>query len=147
VRRALATLFVILLLAPFVYSSTPQLWKISRLSVALMTKPWHQRRTIILGPWYADIREIRRIIPEAEYVAVIPRRPEDLDAAVFAIYHLYPRSTRLFRSWPDWQQNQHEGLDRSVPPPSWIVVVNGTKTPALEVTHYVNGEYLKVPLR
>lgn len=145
-RNVLKAAALVALLAPPIYYSAPALYRKAAVATSLLGKPWNQRRTIILGSWYRDIREVRKIVGPDEAIAIIPRRPEDRDVAVFAIYHLYPRAVRLFWSFPDWQRNLHEGVDRSRPPADWIITVNQAQTPMIQLMRHDRGRFEVIPL-
>ena len=102
---------------------------------ALRGRPWNQRRTHVLGPYYRDVRALRRQIPENASVAIIPKDGVDGDIAVHSIYHLYPRSIVLYRSRDAFEQNIRDGeaTPSKLPPPRWVIDVDHRRDPVLQL--------------
>lgn len=142
----LALIVLATLLVSVIPSTLPSLVQTTRLASSFFGKPWNQRRRAIFGDYYSELRKVRAVVPEKAGVALIPRRPEDGDAAMFMVYHLYPRASRVFWSWPAYEKNEHEGLDRSVPPAPWIIEIDQSKRPVLKVFRRTANTYAEVPL-
>ena len=114
-RRLLLAIAAFVLIVPLVIASGPELLKTAQLALSLRGKPWSERRQIVFGA-YADVVAIDRSIPAGEPIALIPRRPEDRDVAMFSVYHFYPRPARVYFSVEEWQK----AGDR----PRWVVFVS-----------------------
>jgi hypothetical protein len=119
VRRLILVIAALVLIVPLVIASGPELLFTTRLALSLRGKPWSERRQIVFGGYYQSIIAVDRAIPPGAAVALIPKRPEDRDVAMFSVYHFYPRSARVYFSVDEWQKAD----DR----PLWIVFVDHAK--------------------
>jgi hypothetical protein len=119
VRRLILLIAALILIVPLVIASAPQLRYTARLGWSLRGKSWDHRRQIVLGGYYSDVMTIRRAISANEAIALIPRRPEDRDVAMFSVYHFYPHPARVYFTVDEWQK----APDR----PRWIVWVDRGK--------------------
>jgi hypothetical protein len=111
------------LIVPLVIASAPQLLYTTRLAWSLRGKSWDQRRQIVFGDYYPATVAISRTVPADEIIALIPKRPEDRDVAMFSVYHFYPHPARVYFTVDEWRKAR----DR----PRWVVWVDRGK---LEVT-------------
>ena len=114
-RRTILAIAALVLLVPLVIASGPKLLETARLALSLRGRPWNERRQIVFGA-YSDVVAISAGIPAGDPVALIPRRPEDRDVAMFSVYHFYPRPARVYFSTDEWQK----AADR----PRWVVFVS-----------------------
>lgn len=103
-RRLVLAIAALVLIMPLVVESGPELLRTWRLSLALRDKPWSERRQIVFGDYYAAAVAIGRSLPAGDAVALIPRRPEDRDVAMFSVYHFYPRPARVYFSVDEWEK-------------------------------------------
>lgn len=146
-RRIVLAAAALVLLIPLVAASAPRLRDHLRLAHELSGKPWSIRRTIIFGDYYSALREVRRIIPEEATVALVPKRPDDGDTAMFSVYHLYPRASRVFWSLSAYYRNEHEGVDRKTPRPEWVVVIDHSSRPIMTILRDESGTLREVAKR
>lgn len=121
-RRLVLVIAAIILIVPLVLASGPGLLQTARLSLALLGKPWGERRLIVFGDYYSEAVAISRGLPAGDAVALIPRRPEDRDVAMFSVYHFYPRPARVYLSVDEWQKASER--------PRWVVFVDHGKLEA-----------------
>ena len=118
-RRLTLAIAALVLIVPLVIASGPRLFQTWRLALALRGKPWSERRQIVFGDYYPEAIAINRSLPAGEAVALIPKRPDDRDVAMFSVYHFYPRPARVYFGIGEWQK----ASDR----PHWIVFVDHGK--------------------
>ena len=118
-RRLILVLAAIVLVVPLFIASGPSLLWTTRLALSLRGRPWSVRRQIVLSDYYPEVVAISRGLPAGEAVALIPKRPEDRDVAMFCVYHFYPRPARVYSSVGEWQK----ASDR----PRWVVLVDRFK--------------------
>lgn len=102
-RRLILAIAALVLIVPLVIASGPGLLRTARLALSMRGKPWSERRQIVFGA-YSDVVAISGSLPAGEAVALIPRRPEDRDVAMFSVYHFYPRPARVYFSVDEWQK-------------------------------------------
>ena len=103
-RRLILAIAALVLVVPLVIESGPELLSMARLALSLRGKTWDERRQVILGAYYRDAVALNRTLPPGAAVALIPRRPEDRDVAMFSVYHFYPRPARVYFSVEEWQR-------------------------------------------
>jgi hypothetical protein len=136
-RRSLLVIGVLLLVVPSVLLSAPRLLDDLRLAAALRTEPWPERRSIIFGPYYAALADVNRSIPGNDAVALVPRRPEDRDVAMFTVYQFFPRTARVY-------PNLAAVTDGESPQPRWAVVIDQSATPMMTLLHQADGQWREV---
>ena len=102
-RRLILVIAALVLIVPLVIASGPELRYTARLALSLRGESWDQRRQIVFGGYYRDVEAIRRTIPPNETIALIPRRPEDRDVAMFSVYHFYPHAARVYLTESEWE--------------------------------------------
>lgn len=127
--------FFLVLVAPLIVCSAPALLSQTRLALALRGKSWNERRAIVFGGYPGALRDFCGIVPPEAAIAVVPARPDDRDVAMFSVYHLYPRSARVYMTFDDWRRNEHGGADRTMPRPRWVIVVDQSQRPAMTLLH------------
>ena len=118
-RRLILVIAALVLIVPLVIASGPELLFTTRLAFSLRGKSWDQRREIVFGDYYRDVVAIRRTISQNETIALIPRRPEDRDVAMFSVYHFYPHPARVYLTESEWEKAPDH--------PRWIVWVDHGK--------------------
>ncbi len=101
-RRLFLVIAALILIVPLVVASAPGLLQTARIALALRGKPWSERRQIVFGGYYGDVVSISRTIPANETIALIPKRPEDRDVAMFSAYHFYPHPARVYLTESEW---------------------------------------------
>lgn len=101
-RRLILVIAALILIVPLVVASGPELLQTARIALVLRGKPWNERRQIVFGGYYGDVVTISRTIPPNETIALIPRRPEDRDVAMFSVYHFYPHPARVYMTESEW---------------------------------------------
>ena len=118
-RRLLLPIAALVLILPLVIASGPQLLYTTRLALSLRGKPWSERRQIVFGDYYPAVVAINRAVPANETIALIPKRPEDRDVAMFSVYHFYPHPARVYFTVDEWQKARAR--------PRWVVWVDHGK--------------------
>jgi hypothetical protein len=124
VRRLILGIAALVLVVPLVIASGPELLFTTRLALSLRGKTWDERRLVIFGDYYRDVVALNRALPAGEAVALIPRRPEDRDVAMFSVYHFYPRPARVYFSVAEWQKARER--------PRYVVFVDHSKPEAVQ---------------
>ena len=118
-RRLIAPIAALVLIVPLVIASGPGLAYTTRLAWSLRGKSWDQRRQIVFGDYYPAAGAISRTVPANETIALIPKRPEDRDVAMFSVYHFYPHPARVYLTVSDWEKARER--------PRWVVWVDHGK--------------------
>jgi hypothetical protein len=119
VRRLILAIAALVLVVPLVIESGPALLFTTRLALSLRGKTWEERRQVAFGGYYRDVVALNRTLPAGASVALIPRRPEDRDVAMFSVYHFYPRPARVYFSVDEW----HKAPEH----PRYVVFVDHSK--------------------
>src|ERR1051325_7825152 len=90
------------LLASAIVVTLPRLWREARYTHEMRGLTLEQRRERMMGSFYASIRRVDRELPREEPLALVLRRPADLDLAIFFNYYTYPRRTHIYHSLGDY---------------------------------------------
>jgi hypothetical protein len=93
--RARAAVLVLLFGSAMVFS-VPDLARLVRDSFVFARLSYEQRRERVYGPDYATMRRFAAELPRGAAVAIVLRRPQDVDRGIFVNYYLYPRVTRIY---------------------------------------------------
>jgi hypothetical protein len=134
-RRSLLVIGALLLVVPSVLLSAPRLLDDLRLAAALRNEPWPERRAIIFGPYYTALADVNRSVPGNEAVALVTRRPEDRDVAMFTVYQFFPRTARVYPNLA------------AVTGVRWAVVIDQSATPMMTLLHQADGQWREVVRR
>lgn len=101
-------LLIAALFACALWSSGRDYVQLVRDSWAMFRLPYEERRERVLGGDYAAMRTFAQELPRDARVAIVLRRPSDIDRGIFLNYYLYPRTTRIVTAQP---------------PPGYIVII------------------------
>lgn len=146
-RQLVVWLAALVLLCPLVVLTAPALSSSFRLAAAVRGKSWAVRRAFVFGDYVPKLAALSRVIPDDAPVAIIPARAADRDLAMFSVYHLYPRSARVFGSLAAWRTNDHDGSDRRTPPPAWVILIDEAHADRMKLLHDDGGMLREVAAR
>jgi len=115
IRRAVLAL----LFAAAVWRSAGDYARLVRDSFAMLRLPYEERRERILGGDYVVMRRLAAELPRDQAVAIVLRRPKDIDRGIFLNAQLYPRTTRIYDGVDKYRADAHR--------PRLAVVVDGAE--------------------
>ncbi len=79
------------------WTTAPALLGLAREAIGLRSLSLHDRRAKLMAPFYESAVKTDGVISKDEPVALVLRKEEDLNPAIFFNYYAYPRTTRIFR--------------------------------------------------
>jgi hypothetical protein len=88
-------LAIVALFAAAAWTSARDYAQLVRDSLAQFRLPYEERRAFVLGGDYVTMRRLAQQVPRDARVAIVLRRPSDIDRGIFLNYYLYPRTTRI----------------------------------------------------
>lgn len=92
------------------WTTGPDLWRDVGQSAGMARLPYSEKRVRVMGPFYAAVKRLDRVLPPNERLAIIFADLDSAFPAAFASHYLYPRDTRSYYRLAPWRNDPNHPL-------------------------------------